>query len=94
MFEFVVEHGLLADNITVTDIVGVVYQGWFELINPYKDGYAIETKARTFGDVISGQDVLLGLLASGVLKRDMVESTARAPLILVLVNPTLFYSMG
>jgi malate dehydrogenase (oxaloacetate-decarboxylating)(NADP+) len=80
--------GLRKQNITVTDIKGVVYKGRKEEMDPEKEQYAIETKARTLGEVIAGADVFLGLSAGGVLKPDMIKKMADRPLILALANPT------
>jgi len=85
--DLLVAMGLRQENIVVTDIVGVVYQGRTELMDPEKSRYAVQTKARTLGDVIGGADVFLGLSAGGVLKPDMVKRMADRPLILALANP-------
>jgi len=79
--------GLPLANITVTDIKGVVYKGRRELMDPDKERYAKETRARTLDEVIAGADVFLGLSAGGVLKPAMVKKMAERPLILALANP-------
>lgn len=76
------------DNITVTDIAGVVYQGREEEMDEYKAVYARETEARTLADVIDNADVFLGLSAAGVLKAELLKGMASQPLILALANPT------
>lgn len=86
--DLLVDMGMPIENITVTDIVGVVYQGRNELMDPRKERYARPTEARTLGDVIGGADIFLGLSAPGVLKGDMVARMAARPLILALANPT------
>ena len=80
--------GLKMENILVTDIAGVVYRGRKDEMDPNKERYAKDTKARTLGDVIDGADVFLGLSAGGVLKPEMVKRMAANPLILALANPT------
>ncbi|HSQ04471.1 MAG TPA: NADP-dependent malic enzyme, partial [Burkholderiales bacterium] len=85
--DLLVAMGLRRENIVVTDIVGVVYKGRKELMDPEKEQYAVETRARTLGDVIGGADVFLGLSAGGVLKPEMVKRMADRPLILALANP-------
>jgi len=82
-----VNMGLSKENIWVTDIAGVVYQGRTEQMDPYKAAYARSTDARTLDDVIEGADVFLGLSAAGVLKPAMVKKMANRPLILALANP-------
>jgi len=79
--------GLAKSNIVVTDIKGVVYKGRREEMDPVKEQYAVETGARTLGEVIDGADVFLGLSAGGVLKPEMVKKMADRPLILALANP-------
>ncbi len=86
--DLLVRMGLPRGNIIVTDIAGVVHVGRNELMDPFKERYAVETEARTLGEVIGGADVFLGLSAPGVLKPDMVERMAEAPLVLALANPT------
>jgi len=85
--ELLVKLGMPRRNITVTDIKGVVYKGRREEMDPDKDLFAIETRARTLGEVITGADIFLGLSAGGVLKPEMVSKMAERPLILALANP-------
>ncbi|WP_018228536.1 NADP-dependent malic enzyme [Methyloversatilis universalis] len=79
--------GMPIENIWVTDIKGVVYQGRVEEMDPLKARYAKVTDARKLADVIGDADVFLGLSAGGVLKQDMVKQMAPRPLILALANP-------
>jgi malate dehydrogenase (oxaloacetate-decarboxylating)(NADP+) len=79
--------GLPLANIIVTDIKGVVYKGRRELMDPDKERYAKDTRARTLDEVIDGADVFLGLSAGGVLQPAMVKKMAARPLILALANP-------
>jgi malate dehydrogenase (oxaloacetate-decarboxylating)(NADP+) len=79
--------GLRRENIVVTDIKGVVYKGRKEEMDPDKERFAVETRARTLAEVIGGADVFLGVSAGGVLKPDMVKTMAARPLILALANP-------
>ena len=79
--------GLPRENMWVTDIKGVVWKGRNELMDPWKERYARDTKARTLGEVIGDADVFLGLSAAGVLKQDMVGRMAARPLIFALANP-------
>jgi len=85
--ELLVKMGMSVDNITVTDIKGVVYKGRKEEMDPDKERFATDTKARTLAEVIEGADVFLGLSAGGVLKPEMVRKMAERPLILALANP-------
>ncbi|MBM3571937.1 MAG: NADP-dependent malic enzyme, partial [Alphaproteobacteria bacterium] len=85
--DLLVDLGLPIDNITVTDIAGVVYEGRTELVDTRKQRYAKKTKARSLADAIAGADIFLGLSAPDVLKPDMVAVMAKKPLILALANP-------
>ncbi|WP_421864506.1 NADP-dependent malic enzyme [Motiliproteus sp.] len=82
-----VKMGVPRENIWVTDIAGVVYEGRTEQMDEYKSVYAQNTDARTLDDVIEGADVFLGLSAAGVLKPEMVKKMADNPMILALANP-------
>ena len=82
-----VDMGLPRSNIVVTDIKGVVYRGRKEEMDPEKERFAVDTRARTLGEVIDGADIFLGLSAGGVLKPEMVKRMAARPLILALANP-------
>ena len=86
--DMLVALGIKMQNITVTDIKGVVYKGRTEEMDDNKARYAIDTPARTLDEVIAGADIFLGLSAGGVLKPDMVKKMAARPLILALANPT------
>ncbi|MCE1181067.1 MAG: NADP-dependent malic enzyme [Rhodocyclales bacterium] len=80
--------GAPVENIWVTDIKGVVYEGRVEEMDEIKGRYAKKTEARTLGKVIEGADVFLGLSAGGVLKQEMVVKMAANPVIMALANPT------
>ncbi len=86
--DLLVDLGLPLENITVTDLAGVVYKGRVELMDPDKERFARETHARTLAEVVEGADIFLGLSAGGVLKAEMVKQMAAKPLILALANPT------
>ena len=79
--------GMPRENIYVTDLAGVVYEGRTELMDEDKIQFAQKTSARTLSDVIDGADVFLGLSAGGVLKQDMVKKMAAKPIIMALANP-------
>ena len=80
--------GMPRQNIWVTDLAGVVFEGRTELMDEDKIQFVQKTDARTLSEVIGNADVFLGLSAGGVLKPDMVKSMAARPLILALANPT------
>lgn len=85
--ELMVDLGLPRENIWLSDIEGVVYEGRTALMDAQKERFAKATALRTLGEIIDEADVFLGLSAGGVLKPDMVSRMADNPLILALANP-------
>ena len=83
----IVKLGLPRQNIFVTDLAGVVYEGRTELMDEDKIQFSQKTTARTLGEIIEGADIFLGLSAGGVLKQDMVKKMAAKPIIFALANP-------
>jgi len=86
--DLLVAMGLPIENVFVTDIAGVVYEGRKELMDPRKARYAKKTNARSLSDIIAGADVFLGLSAPRVVTKEMVASMGERPLIFALANPT------
>ncbi len=86
--EMLVDLGIRKENVWLTDLAGVVYQGRTELMDDNKAQYAQATAARSLAEVIDGADIFLGLSAGGVLKPEMLKAMAAQPLILALANPT------
>ncbi len=85
--DLLVAMGMKRENIWVTDILGVAYEGRAEQMDEKKARFAQKTDARTLNDVIGGADIFLGLSAPNVLKPDMVKRMADRPLIMALANP-------
>lgn len=86
--DLLLDLGLTRENVWLTDLAGVVYEGRRELMDPEKARFAQATNARTLSEVIGGADIFLGLSAGGVLTQEMVKMMAARPLILALANPT------
>ena len=84
--DLLVRMGLNPENVTLTDIDGVVHAGRNDL-PPNVARYAHRTDARTLHDVLPGADVFLGLSAPRVLKPEWLPLLADKPLILALANP-------
>jgi malate dehydrogenase (oxaloacetate-decarboxylating)(NADP+) len=78
--------GARPENITMTDVEGVVYKGRPNL-DPTLMHVARETDARTLPEVLEGADIFLGLSAPRVLKAQWLPLLAPNPLILALANP-------
>ena len=83
-----VKLGLPRENIWVTDLAGLVYEGRTELMDPDKAEFAQKTSQRTLAEAIVDADIFIGLSAGGVLKPEMVAKMAKRPLIFALANPT------
>ena len=80
--------GMKAENITVCDSKGVIYQGRDQNMDETKKLYAQkDTGARSLADVIPDADIFLGCSAAGALTQEMVRSMGPNPLILALANP-------
>jgi len=86
--DLLVDLGLRKENILVADVLGVVYQGRAELMDPDKARYARPTKARTLAEIVPGADVFLGLSGPGALQPEWVAQMAPRPLVFALANPT------
>ena len=69
------------------DRKGVIYKGRAEGIDQWKSRFAINTDLRTLSDAIKGADVFLGLSSKGVLKKEMVQSMSKNPIIFACANP-------
>jgi len=78
--------GAQPDNILMVDTKGVVHSGRTDL-NPWKQKFAHETKARTMADAIKGADVFVGLSVKGMMTGAMVATMAKQPIIFALANP-------
>ena len=85
--DLLVNLGIRRENIFVSDIKGVVYEGRTELMDDNKVRYAQPTAARTLADLMPGADIFLGLSAGRVLNPEWLAKMADKPLILALANP-------
>jgi len=79
--------GVKSENIIMLDRKGVIYEGRTEGIDQWKSRYTVKTKHRTLQDAVKGADVFLGLSAKGVLKKEMVKSMSKNPIIFACANP-------
>jgi malate dehydrogenase (oxaloacetate-decarboxylating)(NADP+) len=84
--DLLVEMGLKAENVTLTDIKGVVHSGR-ENLDDRMGRYARHTDARVLADVLEGCDIFMGLSAPRVLKAEWLPLMAPKPIILALANP-------
>jgi malate dehydrogenase (oxaloacetate-decarboxylating)(NADP+) len=84
--DLLVGMGLRAENVTLTDISGVVRDDRPGML-PNMARYARRTTAQTLADALPGADIFLGLSAPNVLKPEWLPLLADKPLILALANP-------
>ena len=84
--DLLVAMGLKPENVTLTDIEGVVHAERANLSDRMRP-YARQTTARTLEDVLEGADIFMGLSAPRVLKPEWLHKLAARPLILALANP-------
>ncbi|MEI6666540.1 MAG: NADP-dependent malic enzyme [Acidobacteriota bacterium] len=79
--------GVKKENILFIDTVGVIWEGRTEKMNPYKQRYAVDTKARTLADAMKGADVFVGVSAKDIVTPDMLKSMASNPIVFAMANP-------
>ena len=79
--------GVPNENITMVDRKGVIYRGRTEGMDQWKSAHAIDTRNRTLAEAIKDADVFLGLSAKGALKKELVKTMAKNPIIFACANP-------
>jgi malate dehydrogenase (oxaloacetate-decarboxylating)(NADP+) len=79
--------GVLNENIIMLDRKGVIFKGRTEGMDQWKSRHANETNLRTLEEAIKGADVFLGLSAKGALKKDLVKTMSKNPIIFACANP-------
>ncbi|MDA7480834.1 NADP-dependent malic enzyme, partial [Candidatus Pelagibacter ubique] len=79
--------GLPSENVIMLDRKGVIYRGRTEGMDQWKSAHAVETKKRTLEEALNGADVFLGLSAKGALKKELVKTMAKNPIIFACANP-------
>ncbi|WP_428483859.1 NADP-dependent malic enzyme [Rhodopila sp.] len=84
--DLLVSMGLRPENVTLTDIKGVVRRDRTDML-PNMARYARDTNAVTLHDALPGCDIFMGLSAPRVLKPEWLPLLADKPLILALANP-------
>ncbi len=84
--DLLIAMGLKRENVTLTDIKGVVHRGR-EGLDERLGSYARDTDARTLHDVLEGVDIFMGLSAPRVLKAEWLPLFGEKPIILALANP-------
>ena len=78
--------GIRKENLIMTDIDGVIYKGRPGM-NPVHESLASDTPLTTLKEAIVGADVFMGVSAKGILKKDMLLSMAKDPIVFAMANP-------
>jgi len=80
-----------AQDITLCDSKGIIYEGRKENMNPTKEEMAkVTNKENLKGDLakaMEGADVFLGLSAGGVVSKEMVAAMAEDAIVFAMANP-------
>jgi malate dehydrogenase (oxaloacetate-decarboxylating)(NADP+) len=84
--DMLVALGVKPEHILAFDRHGVIHAERTDL-DPDKQRYARDTKARELAEIVDGADVFLGLSAGGILTPAMVATMAPRPIIFALANP-------
>jgi malate dehydrogenase (oxaloacetate-decarboxylating)(NADP+) len=79
--------GVKRENILFVDTVGVIWEGRTEKMNPYKQRYAVDTKARSLADALKGADVFVGVSAKDLVTPEMLKTMAANPIVFAMANP-------
>jgi len=85
--KFYLALGMRRENVIMVDTKGVVYKGRTEGMNPWKQEFASDTRARTLAEAAEGCDVLLGYSAKGMFDQKMIRSMAKNAIVFALANP-------
>jgi len=84
--DMLVALGVKPEHIVAFDREGVIHSERTGM-DPDKQRYARDTKARSLAEIVDGADIFLGLSAGGILKPEMVATMAERPIIFALANP-------
>lgn len=79
--------GVKRENMLLVDTKGVVFRGRTEGMNPYKDYFAVDTRARSLADAMKGADVFCGVSVKDIVTKDMIKSMADNPIVFAMANP-------
>jgi malate dehydrogenase (oxaloacetate-decarboxylating)(NADP+) len=85
--QYYIRLGVKRENLIICDIMGVIYEGLTEGMNPYRARLASKTTARTLAEAMKDADVFAGLSGPNCVTPEMVRSMADRPIIFALANP-------
>ncbi|MFB6069283.1 MAG: NADP-dependent malic enzyme [Halobacterium sp.] len=80
--------GVPADQITMTDIDGIVTEERVAAgeVSEFLEPFAV-AEGGTLADAMAGADVFVGLSAGGIVSQEMVRSMAADPIVFAMANP-------
>jgi len=85
--QYYIRLGVKRENLIICDIMGVIYEGLTEGMNPYRARLASKTTARTLAEAMKDADVFAGLSGPNCVTPEMVRSMADRPIVFALANP-------
>ena len=83
---FLIELGVSAENVLMTDSRGVIHAGRDDLTQ-IKQEFAVETDARDLADAMEGADAFIGVSVANTVSKEMVRSMADSPIVFAMANP-------
>jgi malate dehydrogenase (oxaloacetate-decarboxylating)(NADP+) len=85
--QYYIRLGVKRENLIICDIMGVIYEGLIEGMNPYRARLTSKTSARTLAEAMKDADVFAGFSGPNCVTPEMVRSMADRPIIFALANP-------
>lgn len=79
--------GVPKENIWMTDIKGLVYNGRKEEMFPEKEFFAQGDHPADLSEVLEGADMLVGLSVANIVTPEMLKRMRKAPVIFTMANP-------
>jgi malate dehydrogenase (oxaloacetate-decarboxylating)(NADP+) len=85
--QYYIRLGVKRENLIICDLMGVIYEGLTEGVNPYQARLASKTTARTLAEAMKDADVFTGVSGPNCVTPEMVRSMADRPIIFAMANP-------
>lgn len=82
-----VEFGISLENIWMTDINGLLFNGRSTAMFPEQSVFAQGDKPASLAEVLVGADVFIGLSAANLVTRDMLKGMSANPIVFTMANP-------
>jgi malate dehydrogenase (oxaloacetate-decarboxylating)(NADP+) len=82
-----VKIGVPKENIWMTDVKGLVYNGRIDEMFPEKEFFAQGDQPAALSKVLEGADMLVGLSVANIITPEMLKRMRQAPVIFAMANP-------